>query len=98
MLTFTETTLKQLHQWLFQYSDKDECHRREYKKLPNDVQAFDAHGVSIGVVFETASAFDTPRKMQDLIYWTPETLETRSLHPLLAIGVFAVTFLGIHPF
>ncbi|WP_353274988.1 Fic family protein [Wolbachia endosymbiont (group A) of Ennomos erosarius] len=36
--------------------------------------------------------------MQELIYWTSQQLEVKSLHPLLIIGIFIVTFLAIHPF
>lgn len=69
----TENVVKKLHGWLLKYSDKDEHHRGEYKKLSNNVEAFDDTGKSIGIVFETASPFDTPHKMQDLIF-----LDTRA--------------------
>ena len=66
--------------------------------LPNNVAAFDEQGQQIGIVFETAAPFDTPRLMRELIERTNAALETRSLHPLLVIGIFTVTFLAIHPF
>ncbi len=97
-IPFTENSIKQLHRWLLQFSEKDERHRGEYKKFPNNVEAFDASGKSLGVVFETASPFETPLDMQELIAWTREHLETKSLHPLLTIGMFTVLFLAIHPF
>ncbi len=97
-IPFTENSVKQLHQWLLQYSDKDQRHRGEYKKLNNDVQAFDENGKSMGIIFETASPFETSLRMQELMYWTREAFETRSLHPLLVIGLFIVIFLAIHPF
>lgn len=97
-IPITENYLKQLHSSLLRYSDKDERHRGEYKKLNNHVEAFDAEGNSLGVVFKTATPFDTPREMEYLIKWIRETLEDKSLHPLLAIGVFKVVFLAIHPF
>lgn len=62
------------------------------------MEAFNAEGESVGVVFETTSPFVTPQQMQTLVSWTRETLEDRSLHPLLVIGAFAVSFLAIHPF
>jgi Fic family protein len=49
-------------------------------------------------VFQTASPFDTPRLMAELIAWTTEALSNRTLHPLLVIAVFVVVFLEIHPF
>lgn len=95
---FTENIIKQLHGWLLKYSDKDQRHRGEYKKLSNNVEAFDSSSKSIGVVFETASPFETPLKMQELIFWTREQLNQNTLHPLLVIGIFVVVFLAIHPF
>lgn len=94
----TENHIKQLHRDLLRYSTKDERHRGDYKTLRNDVGAFDANGTMIGVVFETATPFDTPRRMQDLVAWFRETRELGQLHPLLRIGIFVVTFLEIHPF
>jgi Fic family protein len=60
--------------------------------------AFDADGKEIGIVFETATPFDTPRLMTELIAWTRKALEEKQLHPLLVIAVFTVVFLEIHPF
>jgi Fic family protein len=94
----TENFIKQLHRDLLQYSDKDERHRGEYKILRNDVGAFDADGQMIGVVFETATPFDTPRQMMELIAWLDQARELRRLHPLLIVAVFIVVFLAIHPF
>ena len=98
VLPLTENHVRQLHRDLLRYSTKDERHRGEYKKLDNHVEAFDANGKSVGVVFQTASPFDTPRLMAELIAWTTEALSNRALHPLLVIAVFVVVFLEIHPF
>jgi len=94
----TENHLKQLHRDLLRHSQKDQRHRGEYKKLPNNVVAFDAKGKMVGVVFETASPFDPPRRMTELIEWLRDTREFGRLHPLLIVAVFTVTFLEIHPF
>ncbi|MBL8499155.1 MAG: Fic family protein [Nitrosomonas sp.] len=94
----TENHIKQLHRDLLRYSDKDERHRGEYKTLRNDVRAFDADGKMIGIVFETASPFDTPRRMQELVNWLRDERELARLHPLLITGIFIITFLEIHPF
>lgn len=93
----TENHLKQLHAMLLQYSRKDERHRGEYKKHPNHVEAFDAAGRSLGVVFATTSPFDTPGEMEQLFKWFKSAAD-EGLHPLIAIGVFIVVFLAIHPF
>jgi Fic family protein len=97
-IPITENHIKQLHRDLLRYSEKDERHRGEYKSVRNDVGAFDPDGNMIGVVFETASPFDTPRRMQELIAWLKEANELKRLHSLLMIAVFVVTFLEIHPF
>lgn len=94
----TESHLKQLHRDLLRYSIKDERHRGAYKTLPNNVGAFDADGKLIGIVFETATPFDTPRKMSELLAWLAEERANSSIHPLLTIAIFVVTFLEIHPF
>jgi Fic family protein len=94
----TENYLKQLHRDLLAYSEKDEWHRGEYKKLPNSVGAFDADGKMIGIVFETATPFDTPRRMAELVAWLRDARELARLHPLLIVAVFIVTILEIHPF
>jgi len=36
--------------------------------------------------------------MQELVTWAQDTIESKSLHPLLAIAIFTVIFLEIHPF
>jgi Fic family protein len=94
----TENHLKQFHRDLLRHSGKDQRHRGEYKTLRNDVGAFDAEGKMIGVVFETATPFDTPRRMEELLTWLREERASKELHPLLIVAVFVITFLAIHPF
>ncbi len=97
-IELTENHIKQLHRDLLTYSAKDERHRGNYKTNPNNVSAFDADGDEVGIVFETATPFDTPRLMTELVEWTRDTLGQKDLHPLLIIAVFTVVFLAIHPF
>ncbi|MDP2600888.1 MAG: Fic family protein [Deltaproteobacteria bacterium] len=94
----TENHIRQLHRDLLKYSDKDERHRGEYKTLPNHVEAFGPDGKSLGIVFETATPFDTPGLMKELVGWTLTNLDKEKTHALLIIAVFIVTFLAIHPF
>lgn len=98
LIPFTENHLKQLHATLLRHANKDECHRGDYKKLPNHVEAFGPAGESLGIIFATASPFETPLRMQELLAWTRESLADASLHPLLVMGLFIVEFLAIHPF
>lgn len=97
-IDLTENHIRQLHRDLLAYSRKDERHRGNYKTNPNNGSAFDTDGNEIGVVFETATPFDTPRRMTELIDWTHSALAQKALHPLLVIAVFTVIFLEIHPF
>jgi len=98
VIDLTENHIKQLHRDLLIYSEKDERHRGDYKTNPNHVSAFDEDGHVIGVVFETATPFDTPRLMGELVDWTQNTLNEGKLHSLLVIAIFIVVFLEIHPF
>lgn len=97
-IPISENHIKQLHRDLLVYSQKDERHRGEYKTNSNSVAAFDADGQQVGIVFETATPFDTPSLMTELIEWVNEAQNEGELHPLLVIAVFVVVFLEIHPF
>ena len=74
-IPLTENHVKQLHRDLLQFSSKDERHRGAYKTLNNHVEAIGPDGESLGVVFQTASPFDTPRLMTELVQWTQEELD-----------------------
>src|SRR3989449_3636539 len=97
-IPLTENYIKQLHGTLLTFSPRDEHHRGGYKTIPNNVEAFDEHGRSVGVIFETAPPSDTPRLMEELVVWTNRELGGKTHHPLLVIAVFIVRFLAIHPF
>jgi Fic family protein len=97
-ITLTENHIKQLHGILLKYSSKDEDHRGHYKKVTNHVEAFGPDGKSMGVVFETATPFETPGWMRDLVEWFNASFQEERDHPLILIGIFVVVFLAIHPF
>ena len=97
-IPFTENHIRQLHQVLLRHSEKDAWHRGGYKTNANSVAAFDEHGAQIGIVFATASPFDTPRRMAELVDWVRQALDDARLHPLLVIAICIVVFLEIHPF
>ncbi|MBU6152429.1 MAG: Fic family protein, partial [Chloroflexi bacterium] len=97
-IPFNENHIKQLHQILLRHSEKDARHRGQYKTNSNSVAAFDESGTQIGIVFETATPFDTPRLMAELASWVNDEREKGHLHPLLIIAIFVVVFLEIHPF
>lgn len=97
-ISFSENHIKQLHQMLLRYSEKDARHRGNYKTHSNSVAAFDENGAQIGIVFQTATPFDTPRLMSELVDWVNQEREAGQLHPLLIIAICIVVFLEIHPF
>jgi Fic family protein len=97
-ITLTENHVKQLHRDLLRYPEKDAHHSGKYRTQPNDVAAFDETGKQVGIVFETAAQFDTPRRMSELLAWTSDAFSSRQLHPLLVTAIFTVVLLEIHPF
>ena len=97
-IALTENHIRQLHRDLLIHSEKDARHRGNYKTSTNSVVAFDENGKQFGVVFETATPFDTPRLMTDLVTWFVEECDAGLVHPLLLIGLWVVAFLEIHPF
>lgn len=102
-IPFNENHIKQLHQTLLRHSKKDERHRGQYKTNSNSVAAYDEKGVEIGIVFETARPFETPRLMTELVDWVNRErdkakTDNAALHPLLVIAIFVVVYLEIHPF
>ena len=97
-IPLTENYIKQLHQILLRYSEKDTRHRGSYKTHSNSVAAFDEDGTQIGIVFQTATPFDTPHLTTELVTWVNQELEAARLHPLLVIALCIVVFLEIHPF
>ena len=97
-IPLAENHIKQLHQLLLRHSEKDARHRGNYKTHSNSVAAFDEDGTRIGIVFQTATPFDTPGLMTELVAWVNRERATGQLHPLLIIAVCIVVFLEIHPF
>ena len=97
-IDLTENNIKYLHKVLLKFSDKDTWHLGEYKKHPNHVAAFNVDGREIGILFETASPFETLQMMEALVAVTKKNLKEVDTHPLIAVADFIVRFLAIHPF
>ncbi|MDP6952127.1 MAG: Fic family protein, partial [Alphaproteobacteria bacterium] len=97
-IPLSENHIKQLHRDLLRYTAKDMPHRGNYKTSANRIEAFGPDGESLGVLFETATPYDTPRLMGGLVDWGRSALDSNHLHPLLVIAIFVVVFLEIHPF
>lgn len=92
-----ERFVKQLHGILLRHSEKDDWHRGKYKSSPNHVEARHPDG-RVEVIFHTASPFETPIEMAELVTAANRALADRKGHPLVVIARFLVGFLAIHPF
>jgi len=97
-IPFSENHIKQLHRSVLQHSDKDSRQLGQYKSQTNSVVALDDQGRQIGVLLQTASPFETPRRMTELVDWVNDQRALKRWHPLLVIAIFVVVFLEIHPF
>lgn len=97
-IDLSENNIKYLHKIMMHHSSRDQWHLGEYKKNPNHVSAFDQDGNEIGIIFETASPFETPGRMEELVESTRKKIRDNRDHPLLVISDFVVRFLAIHPF
>ena len=96
-IQFSEGYIKQLHQLLLKYSKKDERHRGKYKSLSNSVIAKYPDG-SQKIIFNTSAPALVDSEMHSIVEWMNEQLASKSIHPLLLIGLFIYEFLSIHPF
>lgn len=96
-IRLTENYIKQLHQHLLKYSDKDTRHRGQYKSLSNKVVANYPGGIQ-KVIFNTTEVHLVESEMNSLVNWTNDQFEKAEIHPLIIITHFIYEFLSIHPF
>ena len=96
-IKLSENYIKQLHQNLLRYSDKDTRHRGRYKSLSNKVVANYPGGIQ-KVIFNTTEVHLVDNEMNDLISWTNSQFENKEIHPLIIVANFVYEFLSIHPF
>ncbi len=96
-IKLSENYIKQLHQNLLRYSEKDTRHRGEYKSISNKVIANYPNGIQ-KVIFNTTEVHLVSSEMNDLINWTNNQLKNEEIHPLIIIANLVYEFLSIHPF
>jgi len=90
-----ESSIKNLHNILMKYSQKDEWHKGNYKQHTNAVEASYPNGTK-QIIFQTTEAgFATEDAMRALIDWYKKDKTT---HPLVKCALFAYEFVSIHPF
>lgn len=90
-----ENGLKNLHNVLLKYSEKDRWHRGNYKQHSNAVEANMPDGTTQIIFQTTAPGFPTEDAMRELITWHDADKDT---HPLVKCALFCYDFVSIHPF
>ncbi len=90
-----ESNIKNLHNLLLKFSEKDVWHRGDYKQHTNAVQATFPDGTKQVIFKTTEPGFPTEIAMKSLIEWYAEEKE---VHPLISCAAFVYDFLSIHPF
>jgi Fic family protein len=94
-IMITENGIKDLHNRLLKFSEKDEWHRGNYKQHANHVEASLPDG-SKQIIFQTTSpGFPTTDAMSSLLEWYHSDIRA---NPLIKCAVFVYEFLSIHPF
>ncbi len=94
-IEITESNIKNLHNLLLKYSDKDQWHKGDYKQHSNAVEATLPDGTK-QIIFQTTNAgLETEDAMRNLIEWYNSDTE---IHPLVKTAIFSYEFVTIHPF
>jgi Fic family protein len=94
-IKITESSLKNLHNILLKYSQKDSWLKGGYKQHSNAVEANYPDGTK-RIIFETTEAgFPTEDAMRSLIDWYRSDTQT---NPLVKCALFCYEFVSIHPF
>jgi Fic family protein len=94
-IELNEGNIKNLHNVLMKYSEKDAWHKGNYKKHSNAVEATYPDGTR-QLVFQTSEpGYPTANAMQRLIDWYNKETE---VHPLVKTAIFTYEFLSVHPF
>ncbi len=97
-MPLSESLILQLHRDMLKHSEKDERQRGAYKFGPNRVEAKDADGKVVGILFDPTPPHLTPKETQELVAWYGWAEEEAFKHPLVRIGNFVFEYLAIHPF
>ena len=94
-ISISESSIKNLHNILLKYSEKDKWHIGDYKQHSNSVEAKLPNGTRQLIFQTTEAGFPTQDAMRNLIDWYLNDTET---HPLVKCALFAYEFVSIHPF
>ena len=94
----SESSILALHQDMLIFSERDVRHKGHYKFGSNRVEAKDATGNIVGVIFDPTPPYLVKKEMQELIDWYLWASATKVKHPLILIANFIFEYLAIHPF
>ena len=94
-IDISENSLKNLHNLLMKFSNKDQWHKGDYKQNSNSVEATNPDGSKTIIFNTTPPGIETEIAMQNLISWYNKDNETPLL---LKSAAFVYEFLSIHPF
>lgn len=94
-ITINEGSLKNLHNILMKYSEKDQWHKGNYKQHPNSVEATNPDGTKTTIFETTPPGFETEDAMRALIDWYNAD---NSTPPIIKSAICVYDFLSIHPF
>lgn len=97
-MKFNEWLILQIHDMLLKYTEKDQWHKGKYKFGYNTVEARDATGKVLKVIFNPTEPALVPHEMKTLIVRLEDELQKKEIHPLLVIANFIFEYLAIHPF
>lgn len=94
-IEISENSIKNLHNQLLKFSNKDKWHKGDYKQNSNSVEATNPDG-SKTIVFETTPpGIETENAMRELIEWYNSDSSTP---PIIKSAIFVYDFVSIHPF
>jgi len=96
-LKLTEGQILQFHEILLHFSSKDQLGKGKYKSSDNIVVARDDNGKEV-VLLRPTEPWLVKKEMDDVLVWTNDVLDKKTVHPILAIANFIFEFLAIHPF
>ena len=94
--SLSESYIKDLHYYLYESLTPDLCGK--YKVEQNYIREYDKSGHLIRTVFIPSKPEDVDRLMGSLIYQFNECVNDPQCNILIAIFVFILDFLCIHPF
>ncbi len=94
-IEITENSIKNLHNLLLKYSEKDKWHKGNYKQHSNAVEATLPDGTKQFIFRTTNAGYETEDAMRNLINWYNSDIE---IHPLVKSAIFSYEFVSIHPF